>query len=45
MEKYSVWKLPKEARLAFLRAVARMFRDFFEALGRLAALGLLDDDG
>jgi len=31
------WKLPKEVKLAFLRAVARMFADFFEALGRLAA--------
>ena|GEM_PF-2174729 len=31
------WKLPRELKLAFLRAVARMFADFFESLGRLAA--------
>ena len=35
--KTSVWRLPRELKLALLRAVARMFRDFFEALGRLAA--------
>jgi len=35
--KTPVWRLPRELKLAFLRAVARMFSDFFEALGRLAA--------
>jgi len=35
--KTSLWKLPRELKLALLRAVARMFADFFEALGRLAA--------
>jgi len=35
--KASFWRLPREARLALLRAVARMFADFFEGLGRLAA--------
>jgi len=35
--KTPLWKLPRELKLALLRAVARMFRDFFEGLGRLAA--------
>ena len=35
--KTPLWKLPRELKLALLRAVARMFADFFEALGRLAA--------
>jgi len=61
--KQPVWRLPREVKLALLKAVAQMFRDFFEGLGRLAAahhkarllvqeyreklaaLGLLDDDG
>jgi len=35
--KTPLWKLPRELKLALLKAVARMFSDFFEALGRLAA--------
>jgi len=35
--KQSIWRLPRELRLAFLRAVARMFSDFFDGLARLAA--------
>jgi len=37
VDKQPVWRLPREARLALLKAVARMFAAFFEALGRLAA--------
>ena len=34
--KHSVWRLPRELKLTFLRAVARMFADFFDAFARLA---------
>ena len=34
--KQSIWRLPREARLALLKAVGRMFADFFEGLARLA---------
>ena len=32
-----MWRLPREARLALLRTIVRMFPDFFEAFARLAA--------
>ena len=32
-----LWRLPRELKLALLKAVAQMFRDFFASLGRLAA--------
>jgi len=35
--KQSIWRLPRELRLAFLRAVGQLFSDFFEAFARLAA--------
>ena len=35
--KQSIWRLPRELKLALLKAVGRMFSDFFESLGRLAA--------
>ena len=34
--KTSVWRLPRELKLAFLRAVGQLFADFFEAFARLA---------
>ena len=35
--KHSVRRLPRELKLALLRAVGRLFVDFFEGLARLAA--------
>jgi len=35
--KTSVRRLPREVRLAFLRAVGQLFADFFDAFARLAA--------
>ena len=35
--KQSIWRLPREVKLAFLRAVGQLFADFFDGLARLAA--------
>ena len=34
--KTSIWRLPRELKLAFLRAVGQLFADLFEGLARLA---------